>query len=436
MYDCHEKVFHDGIGETLHILRQKYWVLRGREKVKRVIRRCTVCKKLEGLPYKTVFCPELPKCRVDEGPPFSNVGIDFAGPLIVSDMPNNKCYICLFTCASTRAVHLELVETLDVESFIRAFRRFCARRGLPSRVLSDNAKTFKSAAKEVKTLLRSPRFNEHFSCKGVQWEFIIERAPWQGGMWERLIRSTKRCLRKNVGRALLKFAELRTVLVEIENVINSRPLTYIYYDEEGVNYPLTPSQLINGRNLAMLPNDGHYEIVSTHESLSKRARYHRKVLSHFIKKWQREYLLNLLEAHRPKGANKEPSINVGDVVLLRDEQTKRSFWKLCRVVELLESKDGSVRAAKVQVGSSSGGKKVLRRALNFLVPLEIPCDSFTDHCNEKLLPSQTQAPAQLPNQLAEQRSQATAQTPLNPSRRSRRNAAVIGEMRRRDGNLT
>ena len=436
VYDCHEKVFHDGIGETLHILRQKYWVLRGREKVKRVIRRCTVCKKLEGLPYKTVFCPELPKCRFDEGPPFSNVGMDFAGPLIVSDMPNNKCYICLFTCASTRAVHLELVETLDVESFIRAFRRFCARRGLPSRILSDNAKTFKSAAKEVKTLLRSPRFNEHFSCKGVQWEFIIERAPWQGGMWERLIRSTKRCLRKNVGRALLKFAELRTVLVEIENVINSRPLTYIYDDEEGVNYPLTPSQLINGRNLAMLPNDGHYEIVSTHESLSKRARYHRKVLSHFIKKWQREYLLNLLEAHRPKGANKEPSINVGDVVLLRDEQTKRNFWKLCRVVELLESKDGSVRAAKVQVGSSSGGKKVLRRALNFLVPLEIPCDSFTDHCNEKLLPSQTQALAQLPNQLAEQRSQATAQTPLNPSRRSRRNAALIGEMRRRDGNLT
>ena len=220
-------------------------------------------------------------------------------------------------------MHLELVETLDVESFIRAFRRFCARRGLPSRILSDNAKTFKSAAKEVKTLPRSPRFNEHFNCKGVQWEFIIERAPWQGGMWERLIRSTKRCLRKNVGRALLKFAELRTVLVEIENVINSRPLTYIYDDEEGVNYPLTPSQLINGRNLAMLPNDGHYEIVSTHESLSKRARYHRKVLSHFIKKWQREYLLNLLEAHRPKGANKEPSINIGDVVLLRNEQTEK-----------------------------------------------------------------------------------------------------------------
>ena len=191
VYDYHEKVFHDGIGETLHTLRQKYWVLRGREKVKRVVRRCTVCKKLEGLPYRTLFCPELPKSRVDEGPPFSSVGIDFAGPLIVSDMPDKKCYICLFTCASTGAVHLELVETLEVESFIRAFRRFCARRGLPSKIFSDNVKTFKCAAKKVKTLLRSPRLNEHFSCKGVEWGFIIECAPWQGGMWARLIRSTK-----------------------------------------------------------------------------------------------------------------------------------------------------------------------------------------------------------------------------------------------------
>ena len=73
----------------------------------------------------------------------------------------------------------------------------------------------------------------------------------------------------------------------------------------------------------MLPNEGHCEIVGTHELLSKRACYHCKVMSHFIKKWQRDYFLNLLKAHRPKGANK-----VGDVVLLRNEQTKRSFWKL------------------------------------------------------------------------------------------------------------
>ena len=100
--DCHEKVFHNGIRDTLNLLRQKYWVLRGREKVKSIVRQCIVCKKIEGLPYKTVFCPDLPQFRVDQDPPFTHVGIDFAGPLIVkreSHFQNNsefKCYVCLF----------------------------------------------------------------------------------------------------------------------------------------------------------------------------------------------------------------------------------------------------------------------------------------------------------------------------------------------------
>ena len=59
--DCHEKVFHNGIWDTLNLLRQKYWVLRGREKVKSIVRQCIVCKKIEGLPNKTVFCPDLPQ---------------------------------------------------------------------------------------------------------------------------------------------------------------------------------------------------------------------------------------------------------------------------------------------------------------------------------------------------------------------------------------
>ncbi|XP_065065426.1 uncharacterized protein LOC135691495, partial [Rhopilema esculentum] len=93
-------------------------------------------RKLEGLPYSTVFWPDLPRMRVDDQPPFANTGLDFAGPLTVASKGNNdgeeKFYVFLFTCMSTRAVHLELVESLNVESFLRAFRRFTARRGLPS----------------------------------------------------------------------------------------------------------------------------------------------------------------------------------------------------------------------------------------------------------------------------------------------------------------
>ena len=413
--ECHNKVFHNGTRETLNLVRQKYWILRGREKVKSIVRYCVLCKKIEGLPYQSVFCPDLPDFRVDDAPPFTHVGIDFAGPLTVSNKENAKCYVCLFTCASTRAVHLELTETLDVEAFIRAFRRFSARGGLPATVISDNAKTFKSASKEVRRLLRSPRLRNHFSLQGVRWKFIVELSPWNGGMWERLIRSTKRCLIKNIGRSLLNYAELGTILVEIERVINSRPLTYVFDDQEGITYPLTPSQLVNGRNLSMMPNESHHEVVSTHESLSKRARYHQRVLSQFTKRWRNEYLLSLLEAYRPRNGSKEPPINTGDIVILRNDFTKRCFWKLCKVVELLKGRDGSVRAARVQVASSDGNKKVLNRALKFLIPLEI-------HASPALCHSDTQA-------------QKTVQAPTQPlqrATRSKRAAAVIGEIVRRD----
>ena len=104
-----------------------------------------------------------------------------------------KVHVLLFTCASTRAVHLEIVERLDVETFLRAFRRFAATMGLPSMVLSDNAKTFKTASKEIRKIIRAKRVQTYFANKGISWRFSVERAPWWGEMWERLVRSVKNC---------------------------------------------------------------------------------------------------------------------------------------------------------------------------------------------------------------------------------------------------
>ena len=180
--ECHRKVFHNGVRETLNLLRQGYWIPRGREMVKRTIRSCILCKRLEAVPFRSKFCLELPEGRIDDGPPFTNTGMDFAGPLLLLDKKGaQKHYVCLFTCMSTRAIHLELVPSLEVDEFLRAFRRFCARRGLPSTLYSDNATTFKSASKEITKLVRSPRLQEHLNSQGVRWIFITERSPWQGG---------------------------------------------------------------------------------------------------------------------------------------------------------------------------------------------------------------------------------------------------------------
>ena len=101
-------------------------------------------------------------------------------------------------------------------------------------MLTDNAKTFKSVSVDVNKISRSSEVKQYLAKRQVDWQFIMERAPWLGGFWERLVRSVKRCLKKSVGRSLLTFEELRTLVVEIEATLNNRPLTYIYDDEEGL----------------------------------------------------------------------------------------------------------------------------------------------------------------------------------------------------------
>ena len=282
---------HSGVNDTLTLFRENYWILKSKRAVKQVIKNCVTCLKCEGLPYHVTTTTDPPAERVSDDPPFTHVGIDFAGPLYIKDKSSRsnsfKVYLCLFTCCSTRAIHLELTDLLAAKSFLLAFRRFVGRRGLPSTIWSDNAKTFKNAAKEVQRIVRSPEVVKHLATGQVTWKFIVERAPWWGGFWERMVRSDKRSLKKCIGRASLTHDELNTILVEVESVINSRPLTYVFNDSEGIDYSLSPSHLIYGRKVANIPNVGHFETISTCESLSRLARHHQTLLRHFTNQWRR-----------------------------------------------------------------------------------------------------------------------------------------------------
>ena len=115
-------------------------------------------------PFTAPSSPDLPTDRVYEGLPFTYTGIDLAGPLhLNSASPENrsKAYCCLFTCASTRALHLELTESLAVTSFLQAFPRFVSRRGLPAKLLTHNAKTFKSVSVDVKKISMAFHFRQN-----------------------------------------------------------------------------------------------------------------------------------------------------------------------------------------------------------------------------------------------------------------------------------
>ena len=373
---AHEQVKHNGIRDTLTNLRERYWIIRGREAVKQFIRNCVTCRKFEGAPYKPLPADDLPSTRVSDEPPFSHVGVDFAGPLYVVDQMNEKTstkvYVCLFTCASTRAVHLEITRGLSAEQFLLAFRRFAARRGLPSTLNSDNAKTFKSTSKDISNIRRSEEVWNYLVNRRISWNFIIEKAPWWGGYWERLVRSVKRPLRKVIGRTNLSFEQLRTLLVEIEGIINARPITYVYDDEESISYALTPSELIYGRRVTTNPNTAVQEILSTYQSLTRRARHHKTLLQQLTKQWRREYLTGLREHSLERARkSKEQNISIGDLVILRDDSTTRCLWKLAIIEELIVGRDGEVRSAVVKVAGNERRPIRLRRVIQHLIPIEV-----------------------------------------------------------------
>ena len=155
-----------------------------------------------------------------------------------------------------------------------------------------------------------------------------------GGVWERLVQSVKRCLRKVVGRATLTLDELTTVIIEIETTLNNRPLTYIHDDNEGVSHALTPASLIYGRRIATTPSSRQFEITSTSKALTKRAKHQHHSLSCFIRLWQREYLLSLQERRSIKVAKgNSRKIRTGDIVILKEDGTSRCLWKLAKVTE-------------------------------------------------------------------------------------------------------
>ena len=310
---------------------------------------------------------DLPEFRIREVAPFSKVGIDFAGPLFAKccSQSSRKVYIALFTCCVTRALHLELVRDLSAETFLDCLRKFAARRGMPDLIVSDNAKTFKAAEKAITRLFNDPKVKSELQTKRVTWRFNLERAPWWGGFFERMVRSVKRCLRKVLGNAKLTVEELSTVLVEIEGTLNARPLMEEYEECEGE--VLTPSHLIYGRAINFIPERQRAKQEST---CGQRYRYITVILQHYWKRWQTEYLTGLREFHKCKAGNVRKGLKKGDVVTVYGEGEKRGNWKVAIVEELIVGRDKEIRGAKVKV-AGKGRPVYLKRPIQKLYPLEV-----------------------------------------------------------------
>ncbi|XP_042900642.1 uncharacterized protein [Parasteatoda tepidariorum] len=366
--DAHVKIGHLGVDSTLTHLREQYWIIKGKQFVKKVLRNCLICRRYKVKPGTQVVAP-LPPDRIKEQPPFDISGVDFAGPFFVTDS-NNKCYLLIFTCAVTRAVHLELVINMNTDSFLLGFRRFISRRGLCSILYSDNAKAFKKANNELKkwwNQINDPQVKNMFASKNIVWKFIVEKSPWWGGFWERQIRTVKTCLKKIIGKSSLTLKELETVFLEIEAMINSRPITYLY-NEPSEPSPLTPSHFLVGKRLMSLPVVKYKpnDLIVNRDSLTKRYKYQQTLLDHFWNRWRKQYLLHLRSAYISSPPGKITSFKVNYIVLINDERYPRNMWMLGRILEVYQGRDGNIRSLLIKTPKGD-----IRRSVQLVSNLEI-----------------------------------------------------------------
>ncbi|XP_064473912.1 uncharacterized protein LOC135388341 [Ornithodoros turicata] len=368
----HRQVFHCGVRDTLVQLRERFWILRARQQVKRILRGCVTCRRNDAR-HLTQPDGQLPPDRVTMSHPFEVTGIDFAGPVMLKRRRNyHKGYIVLFTCAVTRAVHLELCEDMSAIKFLQAFRRFTARRGICQTIYSDNALTFKKVAREIRDIQRiltDPLVQDYSSRNGIRWKFIPERAPWWGGFYERLIRSVKSALRKTLSRNVVDFIEMQTLLAEVEAMMNSRPITFVY-NENSEPTPLTPATMIMGRRLLAPPSTESTTSRNTiHDASSTKIRETWKRQLHYLNavwnRWQQEYLSELRSAYHSKGTN-DCDVRTGDLVLVKEPNCPRLQWKMALVEKVFTGSDGRVRVCLIR----TPGRTILRRPVQHLYKLE------------------------------------------------------------------
>lgn len=339
--------FHHGSNETVvNELRQKYYVTGVRQALRSISYNCLTCKLLRAKPRIPLMAP-LPAGRLAYGQrPFTHCGVDYFGPMSVKiGRRREKRWGVLFTCLTTRAVHIELASTLSASSAIMALQRLAARRGCPSVLYSDNGTNFRGACTELATEIRrmdTEKQHMYALRNGMKWVFNPPDAPHMGGAWERLVRSIKVALRVILKEQAPSEETLYTLLTEAEHCVNSRPLTHVSIDPRD-NEALTPNHFLIGASSGEVRLD---RVDPKNVCLRKQWRIAQAFADAFWHRWLREYLPTLIP--RPKWLASTMPPAVGDIVLIIDFHAPRNVWKRGQIIEVFKGADGAIRVARVR----------------------------------------------------------------------------------------
>lgn len=338
----------------MSLLREKFWIIRARTTIKKVVKECFVCNWYGAKPFTTPPA-QLPMERITDAATFEVTGVDLTGHLFLED--GSKVWVVLYTCAVYRAIILDLVTSLTTDVFMQSLRRFIANNGRPKKIFCDHGTNLIGTENQLKEI-DWELIQKMAMTKRIDWTFIPSKAPWWGGWWERLIGIVKNLLKRVLGKSNLNFEEIRTILCEVAAVVNSRPLTYMSNDSSELE-TLNPSMFLKDLKQEGVPDLDNVNA----KKFNERHQYRVQLKTELQTRFRSEYMGQLV--HR-KGAQAKRSIEIGELVLVSNENQKRALWPTAKVVELVPSRDGFTRVVKVKTA-----KGILERPVKLLVPLEI-----------------------------------------------------------------
>ncbi|GBM69371.1 hypothetical protein AVEN_272189-1 [Araneus ventricosus] len=327
----HKIQFHSGPQALLYNIRQKFWPLNGRNLCRKIVHSCVTCFKANPK-ISSQKMGDLPEDRVNPNFVFNSVGIDFSGPFYIKTKlrkrdPPTKIYVCIIICLSTKAIHLELVSDLSSEALIAALKRFMARRGKRRKILSDNATNFVGTKNEINRLFKlmeqqDALFQNFLSEEEITW---IHSPQGTSSRWSL-----------------------------IEGLLNSRPLSPLSSEVKDLEI-LTPGHFLIGRPITSIPEP---LMVELNDNRLNRWQLLTKKVQTIWKHWSKNYLNNLQQRH--KWMFKKDNINIGDMVLIKEDNVPVSKWSLGRIVKLYPGKDNIIRVVDIKTKTGIFKRSVSR----------------------------------------------------------------------------
>ena len=347
----HRRIGHQGRGMTHNEIRSPgIWIIGGRSAVSSYILKCVKFRKLRAGPQQQKMA-DLPEDRLEPSPPFTYSAVDFFGPWLVKEGRREvKRYGVLFTCIASREIHVETAISLETSSFINAYRRFVSRRGPVRQLRSDRGTNFVGCKNELQAALREMDQEKirsnllECNCDWVNFQMNVPHASHMGGVWERQIRSVRNVLDvllDNHG-SQLNGESLRTLLIEAEAILNSRPLAPECSD---TLEPLTPSLLLTQKSRVLLPPPGKFSSADLYSR--RRWRRVQHLANEFWGRWRKEFL-QVLQT-RQKWIKPSRNLRIGEIVLLKEDDAQRNCWRLARVDKTYPSLDGLVRKVRIAI---------------------------------------------------------------------------------------